>query len=86
MRMRGLAAVGLLAVFMSGCSPEPKSSDRSSATGCEISDYGSGVYYFHCSGGFGATLAEFRGKHKVVSVTSYTLNGVGTMGYWVVTE
>lgn len=86
MRASGLVAVGLAMLLMCGCSPDPKSSETSGATGCKISDYGSGVYYFHCANGFGATLAEFRGKHKVVSVTGYAVDGLGTTGYWVVTE
>lgn len=79
---KALIVLGL--AFCAGCDTAPVA--QTAKNGCEIHDYGRGVFYFGCAGGFGYALSEFRGTHKVLSVTSYSITQYGTSGYWVVAE
>lgn len=80
--IRGLALLAILALTIA-CDRAPTAKESSI---CTISEYGVGVYYFHCTERFGEALAEFRRTRKVISIASYTVTRFGTTGYWVLTE
>lgn len=75
-----------LVLLCSGCNEMPVS--QVTRSGCPISSYGEGVYYFSCARDFGSALAEFKKQHPhIVSVTGYTdIIQHATAGYWVVLQ
>lgn len=81
--MRAAAALAALCVAASACSP----ADPGAEVSCRVVDYGAGVFYFDCVGGFGAALAAWRSSHPgPVSVSDVGINSHGTTGHWVVLQ
>ncbi len=75
------------ALLLAGCEDDPVKAPKElpeGSAGCRVSDYGNGVFYFHCTMNFGQALAEFRKTHEVVTLSSYASGDLGTTGYWVI--
>lgn len=73
-----------MCLLLVNCGPGYDRPTERTSTGCEVSSFGNGVFFFSCAYDFGPALAEFRKGHQVISITSYSSYNYGTTGYWVI--